>query len=146
MFSCGSVRMKPDMEKIDLIIEDEDMGTFEMPKIYYDGFSDVSDEEPMFDWSGDSIFVKRGTHVVKYTELSMCDVLLHGEKGEPIWVNGQAASIEGVVADEVTDFAPTNEFRIEEYDLEKAEKRSYKVVLERTSAIDASDRRELAQL
>jgi hypothetical protein len=145
-FCSCSVPMNPDMDKIDLIVADEDMGTFEMPKVYYDGFSDVSDDEPMFDCSDDTLLVKRGDRVIKYTELSMCDVLVRDERGEPTWMNGQVASIEGVTADDVTDYSPTKEFRIEEYDFSKAEKKRYRVILEETSAMNDGDYRSLAHL
>ena len=138
-YSC-SVPMNPDMDKFDFIMEDEDVSaSFEMPEIYYDGFSDPDDEEPMFEWSGDSVLVKRGNHIVKYTAISFYDVLLKKESGGTMWVNGKVANIEGVSADEVLNYRLANEYRVTEYDLEKSEKRHYKVVLEETTAMAESE-------
>lgn len=142
-YCSASVPMNPDMDKFDFITEDEDVSaSFEMPEIYYDGFSDPDDEEPMFGWSGDSVLVKRGNHIVKYTAISFYDVLLKKESGGTVWVNGQVANIEGVSADEVLNYRLANEYRVTEYDLEKSEKRHYKVVLEETTAMAESECRK----
>ena len=63
-----------------------------------------------------------------------------------MWVNGQVANIEGVSADEVLNYRLANEYRVTEYDLEKSEKRLYKVVLEETASMNESDRRIVAHL
>lgn len=144
MFNCYyscSVPMKPEMEKLDLDIEDEDVdvGMFELPEIYYTGFADPNEAKPMFGWGVDSVFVKRGNHIVKYEEISQYDVLLKADNGECEWQNGKVSEILGFSANEVVDFRPAKEYRIEEYDLEKSLIKRYKVTLEETSEMSEFD-------
>lgn len=136
--SC-SVPVKPEMEKADIVIEDEDVGCFELPSIYYDGCSFAYDEEFMFDWADDSILVKRAEHIIKYSQITGYDVLIKDEDGEPTWYKGPTAELCGATKEEVIDFRQMKDYWIEDYDLEKSVKRRYKVILEETSEMDEFD-------
>ena len=137
--SC-SVPMKAEMKKAGIAILDENMDSFELPSIYYDGCNFAYDEEFMFDWAADSVLVKRAGRIIKYSEITSYDVLLKDEDSESTWYKGAAAEIWGATKDDVIDFRPTKEYTIEEYDLEKALKYRYKVTLEETSEMDEFDR------
>ena len=62
--------MSPEMKKADIVIEDEDVGSFEIPQVHFNGFYETDDKEFIFEWGVDSLFVKRGDHIVKYSERS----------------------------------------------------------------------------
>lgn len=132
-----SVPMKPEMEKANITIKDED--TFDIPSIHYDGCVFADDEEFMFDWGIDSILIKQADHIVKYSEISSYDVLLKDEDNESAWYNGAAAENLGATKEDIVDFRPTKEYQIEKYDLEKSLKYRYKVILEETSEMDEFD-------
>lgn len=136
MYSCyynGLVPMKPEMEKLDYICEGE--CSFKVPKIYFDGAGETCTDS-MFNWETDSVIVIKGSRVIKYAATTFSEVLLKAEKDESVWLNGGLADILGADVNDVEEVRPTNEYRIEEYDLEKSLKRRYKVILEETLDID----------
>lgn len=140
MFSCSSVRMKPEKEKMDFVCEDEDEGvSLEVPQIYYEGANNVDDEDPCLSWMTDSVVVVRGKRILKYTESNTYEVQLKDEKGESSWCNGSIAAIQGVDIDGCDDIRVSKEYWVEEYDLEKFEKKKYRVSLENISAMDKCD-------
>ena len=140
MFSCGSVRIKPEKEKMDFVCEDEDEGvSLEVPRIYYEGVRDVDEEDSCFSWTTDSVAVVRGNHILKYTESTTYEVHMKGDRGESVWLNGAVAAIQGIDVDGRDDIRVSKEYWVEEYDLEKSEKRKYSVSLASISAMDKCD-------
>lgn len=133
--------LKPDMEKADFI-EDEIM--VEVPSFYYDGSTySYDDQELPYVWDTDSIFVRRGNHIVKYTEFVYYEWLLKDEDGSTSWIDGRMAFVVDVDEDRVIDVRPANEYIVEDYDLEKSVKRTYKVTLEQTSEMSSFDHSNL---
>ena len=142
MASCycyGSVPMKPDVENEDYMIETEDERSFEVPEIHYTGVADVDDEESLFNWYVSSIHMKKGNRIIKFTEEFHNDMLVDCEGSEPAWVDGPVAKIAGASAEDIIDIREEKTYVFVEYDLDKSEKKTYKVILEETSAMDESD-------
>lgn len=138
MYSCyynGLVPMKPEMKNVDLVCEDDEC-SFEVPEVYFEGTSETHEQESMFNCDTDSVLVHKGKRIVKYTESTFFEILLIDEKDETNWLDGRLANILGADVNDVEEVRPTNEYRIEEYDLEKSLKRRYKVILEETLDID----------
>ncbi len=130
----GKVSMKPDMSKMDYICEDE--YSFEVPEVYFESTGEEN-EKNVFDWNSDSILVVKNKRVIKYTDTIFSKILLKDTKGKTEWLDGRIANILGVDVDDAEDIRESKEYRIEEYDLEKSQKRIYKVVLDET--VDMSD-------
>lgn len=143
-FCDCSVPMIPDMDNVDLFFHDEGDEIFEIPKMHYDGVVDINDEKPMYDYKEDIITLKRGDCIVEHKQFSNFDVLVKDENGQPIWLNGMEANMCGYSADEVIDYRPAKTYWLTEYDLEKSEKKQYKVTLEETLEMDMWDHKRLS--
>ncbi len=130
----GKVSMKPDMNKFDCICEEE--GTFEIPGVRFIGEGDIYDEE-IFSWTTDTMLVARKTNLIKYTASTFSEMFITNERGETNWIDGRLANILGVDICDADAFRTKREHCIIEYDLEKSQKRIYKVVLDKT--LDMSD-------
>ena len=137
----GSVPMRPEIEKGDFFFEDDLYN--KVPEIYFEYRGDLDDPHSGFEFEDNSVIVVKGEHVIKYTEVNYYDVLVRNENGEPEWINGMVADICGVDEELIEDTHEVKEYRLEEYDLTKGEKRKFKIVLEETSEIDVFDRRSL---
>lgn len=133
--------LKPDMEKADFI-EDEIM--VEVPSFYYDGsIRSYDDHELPYVWDTDTILMRRGNYVVKYTETSYYEWLFENEDGSTSWIDGRAAFVIDIDEERVIDVRPAKEYIVEDYDVEKSVKRKYKVTLEETSEMDSWDHLQL---
>lgn len=132
----GLVSMKAEMKKADYICEEE--RSFEVPAVYYEGGGDEN-EETVFSWDTDSIFVVKNQKVIKYTKSTFSEMLIRDENGQTSWLDGRIANILGVNVNDSEDTRVSNEYRIEEYDLQKSIKRRYKVVLEESLDMDEQD-------
>ena len=135
--SC-SVPFIPEMKKADFITENEGINSFKLPEVYYDGYSDTSDES-MFDCNVDSVLIKRDKHFAEFAEISCFNVLVKDENGDSNWLDGVAAKILGVPANQVIEVREEKEYRVVAYDIEKNLKRVYKVMPVETLEIDGLD-------
>ena len=106
------------------------------PSFYYEG-SDMSlKEDPLSVWNTHSVCVRRDNHIVKYCEDVFLDLLLENDDGTTSWLDGRSGHIIEIDEDKVVDVRLSNQYYIEDYDLEKSAKRRYKVVLEEFSEMD----------
>ena len=109
------------------------------PSFYYEG-SDMSlKEDPLSVWNTHSVCVRRDNHIVKYCEDVFLDLLLENEDGSTSWFDSRACTLIDIDESKVVDVCPSNQYYIEDYDLEKSVKRRYKVILEETLAMDIHD-------
>lgn len=141
-YNC-SIPLIPEMEKADIIVENKDVSSVELPEIYYDRLNVPNKESPMFAWGANSLLIKKDNHVVEYDEISRFDALVRTESGDVVWENGQDLVARGFPVDEIVDFRPAKEYWIYEYDLENSLKKTYKVMPQETSEIDILDYQKL---
>ena len=142
-YYLGTVPMLPDLEKIDVFADDDDVSRFKVPTIYYEGMSDTCKEEPVYDWIMDSVFMVKDQYVVKFIESTFNEVLLKDEKGESEWVDGRLAGIWGIDIEGREEIRVAKGYIVKMYDLEKGEKKRGKVVFEVTSPMSESELSEL---
>ena len=135
-YYCGTVPMIPELERIDLISDDDEVCDFKVPTIYYEGLSDTCEEEPVYDWLMDSVMLVKNQYVVKFTESTTNEVLLKDVNGEREWVDGQEARLWAVDIENREDVRVAKEYIVEMYDLEKGEKKRGKVVFDEPSPMD----------
>ena len=95
--------------------------------------------DPFAVWNYHTVFIQTDKHIVKYSEDTFLDLLLENEDDSTSWFDGRAANIIGIDESKVVDVRPSNEYYIEDYDLEKSVKRRYKVILEETLDMDEHD-------
>lgn len=135
-YSYISDKLNLDMKDSDFF---EDESGITPPHFYYEG-SDLSiKEDPFTVWNQHSIFVHNDKHIVKYREDTFLELLLEKEDGSTSWFDGRACTVIDIDEDRVVDVRPSNQYYIEDYDLEKSVKRSYKVILEEISKMDEYD-------
>ena len=142
-YYLGTVPMLPNLEQIDIFLDDDDASRFKVPSIYFEGISDTYEEEPVYDWLTDSVMMVKNQYVVKYIESTFNEVLLKNDNGESEWVNGKAAEILGIDVENREDVRIAKEYFVEMYDLEKGEKKRGKVTFEETSPMSEYDYSEL---
>ena len=140
----GSVPMKAEVEKKDFMSEDE--FCYQMPKMYFECTGEVYDSQSVFQWSDDSLIVMKDNYIVKYTESKFRDVLVKDVNGESAWMGCRLADVCGFTDQDVEDSIERKRYVVEEYDLDKAEKRTYSVILKRTAGMSDTDQREVQRL
>ena len=139
-FYTGLVPMMPIMEKRDFVGEFYDYNmSYQMPEVYFECEGEVADSESAFEWNNDSLVVVKDNCIVKFTDSKFCDVLVKDAEGKSEWLECRLADIYGLDEEDVEDFVARKRYTIEEYDLEKREKRRYQVVLEETIKMDHAD-------
>lgn len=132
-YSYISEKLNMDMKDSDFY---EDESGITSPCFYYEGF-DMSLKEGPFDmWNTHSVFMHRDNHIVKYREDTFLDLLLENDDGSTSWFDGRNCQVIEIDESKVVDIKPSNQYYIEDYDLEKSVKRIYKVTLEETLEID----------
>lgn len=136
-YCYGLVPMKPEIEKIDLINDDD--CAIEIPKIHFEFHIDTDEEQSAHNWYLNSVFVSKDNCVVKYTEATASEILLEDEDGKTVWLNGKEAEIIGIDIEGFIDIRERKDYKIEMYDIDKSEKRRYKVILEETSNMNDYD-------
>ena len=133
----GVVPMKPEMKKKDFVSDDE--FSYQMPKTYFWCAGEVYDQATAFTWSDDSLLVVKDNCVVKYSESKFHDVLVVDEEGKKGWLENREAELYGFTNENIEDNIERKRYVVEEYDLEKLEKRTYQVVLETISPMNDLD-------
>lgn len=140
MYSCfysGSVPMKAEMKKKDFISDDE--FCYQMPPVYFECTGEVYDSQSVFKWSDDSLVVVKDNCILKYTESNFQEVLVRDVEGKTYWFENRQADIYGFEDGDVEEAIERKRYTVEEYDLERLEKRKYQVVLQETSRFDHID-------
>ena len=143
-FYQGVVPMRPEVEKSDFVGDDE--LTYQMPRIGFDCAGEVYESESAFAWHEDSLFMMKENRIVKFTEYNSHNVLLTDLDGQTNWVEGRLADCMGFLVEDTDEVQNTRSYWIEEYDLDKLEKRKYKVTLDSSSAIEWQDEYSIKQL
>ena len=133
----GVVPMKPEMKKKDFVSDDE--FSYQMPRTYFWCAGEVYDQATAFTWSDDSLLVVKDNCVVKYTESKFQDVLVVDEEEKKGWLENREAALYGFTNENIEDNIERKRYVVEEYDLEKLEKRKYQVVLETISPMNDLD-------
>ena len=128
----GKVLMKPAEEENKNEIHDEGY-PFSYPKVYLEGFYEDSTDFLM-SFDAESIIFVRGKRVVEYTDVSSQEALGKDENGHEAWLDGYEYS--RTKEEAYPETRVVHEYRIEEYDIDKMEKKRYKVVLEDVLPID----------
>ena len=136
-FYEGLVPMKPETEKKDYVCEDEI--TYQIPMIAFECAGEICENPSSFDWNQDSVIMYRNNRIIKFTEYISNDVIVVDENGEKVCMEGRAAELNCWQITDVIESTPTKTYLIEEYDLDKLEKRKYKVTLEDSSPLNTSD-------
>ena len=139
MYYEGMVPMCPEIDKMRIISEDDDVCCFMVPAIYYKVMNEVNEEESVYDWRMDSLVMANKQRIVKYIESTCIEVLLKDKNGELDWVNGKLAEIVGIDIEGREDARVAKEYIVEMYDLEKGEKKRGKVVFDEPSPMSEYD-------
>ena len=138
-FYEGMVPMNPKMEKKDFISEEE--FTYPVPSVYFECAGEKPyDSSSAFGWGDDSVTWIKGRNVIKFTESTYNDVLVTDENGENVWLENREADICGFQDSHVNDVIARRRMTVEVYDIDKAEKRLYKVAFERTLPFESTDK------
>ena len=132
----GTVPMVPELTKIDFFSGDDDVTSLDVPTMYFDGWRELYEEEPGYDWTMDSVIVAKGNNVVKFTEVTCNEMLLKCEDSESRWISGVTANAVGADITEREGIRVLKKYFVEEYDFEKCEKKRGKVVFEESSPMD----------
>ena len=128
----GTVPMVPELAKMDFFSGDDDVTTLDVPTMYFDGWRDLYEEEPGYDWIQDSVIMIKDHHVTKFTESTCNEMLLKCEDGESRWISGVTAQVVGADITEREDIRVLREYFVEVYDFEMGVKKRGKVVFEET--------------
>ena len=86
-----------------------------------------------------TLFVVKKSKLIKYTTSISSELLIKDEYGESRWIDGRLANVLGVDIYDADSSRTTKEYRIVEYDLEKSQKRKYKVILDETVDMNEND-------
>jgi len=134
----GLVQMKPKMDNRHFFTGDDGF-TYQMPRVYFECQGDIDHSESAFDWREESVITFKDNRAVRYTELDHYQVLLTDLDGRTDWVDGRLAYIMAYDMQYASDVRTVKSYLIEEFDWNKSEKRTYKVILESTSKLEESD-------
>lgn len=131
VFSSGMIPLLPDPSAP--VSAAEDLGyPFQIPKVFLEGASESYYPQVNFSWSDDAVVMLRDRCLVTYTQSNFAELLAEDEKGNVIWMDGRNAPYEGCWSGKyLNKTRPAQEYKIEEYDLETCEKRTFQVSLEK---------------
>ena len=143
VFYGGKIRMEAvdfNENKSDDFYEYMDEYPCPVPKVFLEGYGETYFPQMCFDWSDDTIVMVRDDFIVEYTKSHHAELLAENEDGDIVWMDGRTAPYancwNGKYLDEVRG---AYGYRVVEYDLKSLEKKTYKVVLEKTSDFDVRD-------
>ena len=113
---------------------------FEIPKVYLAAHTEDYDAPDYTGWGKDSVVIVRDQHIVEYSRTSMYYPLGETRNGNVLWTRVNPTlfkeSMDRHVAEEFW-CAPV--YAVVEYDLDSLVKRTYKVVENAVSDLDAQD-------
>lgn len=136
----GMIGMKPELENNDFCCDPYDCEfSYQVPKVCFECTGEVYDSTSKFAWSKDSVIIVKDKCILKYTESKFCDVLVTDANNKKHWFENRLADICGFGDEDVEDCIERKRYMVEEYDLDKSEKRTYAVVLKKTEKLDCSD-------
>ena len=118
-----------------LMLPDESGKSYDGPKIILDGFvEDYMPPKDVYSWSEDSVVTVKGKVVTKFIKASFTEQLVEYEDGKRVWFDSREVPF-GVELDFrfVGDIRDAKAYTIEEYNLDKGEKKTYKVTLVETA-------------
>lgn len=117
---------------------------FKEPKVYLDGTCEDYFPQIPFSWGDDSVVLVRDKRVIEYTRSSFTELLAKDKDGNMIWVDGRTAPYEGCWDGEyLNETRGGKEYTVTEYDMETAQKKKYKMILDKTTEFDSWDYRRL---
>ena len=134
----GMVGMKPELEKRHFFSGDDDF-TYQMPQVFFECQGDVDHADSAFDWRKESVITFKDNRAVRYTEFDHYELLMTDIDGCTEWVDGQLVDVMAYDMQYASDVRTVKSYLIEEFDWNKSEKRTYKVILESTSKLEESD-------
>ena len=134
----GMIGMKPKSGDAIFFSGDDDF-TYRIPRVYFECQGDVDHLESAFDWRGESVITFKDNRAVRYTECNHYELLMTDIDGCTEWVEGVLADIMDYDMQYASDVRTVKSYLIEEFDWNKSEKRTYKVILESTSKLEESD-------
>ena len=140
-YSFISDKLNLDMENSEFYLDERGITP---PNFFYEGCDMSLKEDPFSAWNQYSVLVHNDKHIVAYREDTFLELLLKNEDGSTFWFDGRDCTVMDVDEDRVVDVRTSNQYYVEDYDLEKSMKRSYKVILEETSEKDEFDHRYFA--
>lgn len=138
-----SGKLNFDLKKSDFF---EDEIGITAPDFYYEGYGNLVNEAPSAVWGTHSVFVHNNNHVVKYRNDTFPEFLFKKEDGSTSLFDSRVCTVIDIDEDRVVDIHPSNQYYIEDYDLEKSVKRKYKVILEETSEMNEFDHQYFANI
>lgn len=142
-YSLISDKLNLNMEYSEFYLDDSGITP---PNFYYEGCDMSLKEDPFAVWNQHSVFVHNNKHIVKYSEDTFLDLLLENEDGSTSLLDSRVCTVIDIDEDRVVDIHPSNQYYIEDYDLEKSVKRKYKVILEETSEMNEFDHQYFANI
>ena len=120
---------------------------YSVPKIYLEGDGEAYFPQFCFDWHDDKVIMVRGNFIVKYNRYNYMELLAEDENGDVVWMDGRTAPYSNCWGGKyLNEDRAAHDYRIVEYDLETLEKKTYKMVLEKTAKFDQWDVKRIAEL
>lgn len=120
---------------------------YKIPLIYLEGVGESYFPQYCFDWSDDKTIMVRDNLVVEYVRSNYLELLAEDEKGNVVWLDGRTAPYSNCWGGKyLGGDRAAYDYRIVEYDLETLEKKTYKMVLERTTKFDQWDVKRITEL
>ena len=109
---------------------------FKIPKIKLNGFVVEYYPQIDFSWSEDKVILTYDNHVRELVERRYVEILSEDETGDIVWMDGRTAPYSGCWDGKYLDEKrEACEMIVIDYDLEKQEKKTYKLVLESTESM-----------
>lgn len=113
---------------------------FSIPRVYIEGWGAQCWPQYIFSCENDAVIMVRSDAIVEYTKTNYTELLAEDENGNLIWVDARNAPNEGCWGGKYLDeYRGGHEYSVVEYDLEALEKKTYKVVCEKTTEFDLWD-------
>lgn len=146
-YYSGKVEMKPEIdEQKNTNLSSFEVYPFKIPRICLVGCGEEYFPQIDFSWDDDSIVMIREKSIVKYTQVTFCELLAKDEKGDIVWIDGRTAPYSDCWDGEyLGETRMAQEYAIEEYCLNTLEKKKYKMVVEDVSPMSGGDRSRLAE-
>ena len=136
----GTVQMKPKMESREFFTGDDDF-TYQVPRVYFECLGESTDTQSVLEWNDASVITFKDNRAVKYTESTYHEFLFPNENEDESWHVGKYEFLGEDDLKYARDIRLAKSYMIEEFDLNKFEKRRYKVVLEEISKLGDCDER-----
>ena len=149
IFYGGKIRMQAvdiNENKSDNFYDHMDEYPYNVPKIYLEGHCEDYFPQCCFSWSDDQVVMARDNFVVEYNRYNYAELLAEDENGNIVWLDGRSAPYSDCWGGKyLNEDRAAHDYRIVEYDLNTSERKVYKMVLDNTSELSASDYHRLSE-